>query len=232
MSSEEKTWFEKELEGNPALQVELDFHKKVNAVLADKESIELKAKLDTIHNDIIRTTHKGKGIVKKAYRKSYTAIGSLAAIIVLLAVYLTSYNFSSDDLIGLYYKPAESTISFRNASTHNDILSLGMEYYDNHEYQKAIELFETVLEQDESQLGVNLYAGISHMELEEYATANSNFQTIIDQEPNPFVESATWYLGLCYLFTNDKDKAKEAFLVLVENHSYYEKDAKKLLRRL
>jgi tetratricopeptide (TPR) repeat protein len=232
MPPDERAWFEKEIEGNPSLQVEIDFHRKVDVVLADRDTIELKAQLDNIHKEIDRTAKKGHGMIKTFYRKAYAAAGVLTAVVVFVSLYLSNYNFSSNELLGIYYQPPESTVSFRAAHDPTDKLSTAMGYYEEQEYAKAINLFEEILQEDESLIGVNLYSGISHLEMEHYEIANSRFQTIIDEDPNPFVESATWYLGLCYLFTDEREKAKESFLILSESDGYYKNDAKKLLRRL
>jgi len=232
MSSEEKAWFEKEMEGNIALQEEISFHQKVDSVLSDKETFELKAQLDQIHDEINETAHKGRKLIKNLYKKTYLAAGTVVTIALFLTLYSSNRNFSNDKLIGLYYQPAETSVSYRSAANPDDMLSEAMNLYENKDYQKAIHLFESVLQVDNSKIGVNLYSGISYMEIEDYNLANQSFQTIIDQKPNPFVESATWYLGLCYLFTDEREKAKESFSILVETDSYYKDEAKNLLRRL
>jgi tetratricopeptide (TPR) repeat protein len=231
MSSKEKAWFQKEIEGNPALQEEIDFHRKIDAVLSDRSSVELKAQLETIHDDIYETAQNGKGMIKKLYRRAYISVGTVASA-VLLIFFLLGNNYSSETIMDLYYQPVESSVSFRDAGGNSDMLFEAMTFYENQEYEKAIALFEDILANDESKIGVNLYAGVSHMELKNYKQAHDRFQKIIDQNPNPFVESATWYLGLCYLLTNEREKAQESFSAIAKGDGYYKADAKKILKRL
>jgi hypothetical protein len=232
MTSDEKAWFEKEKEGNSALQEEINFHKKLDSVLADKETIEFKAQLELIHNEINETAREGSRLVNGFYKKATMVIGAFASVAIVVTLYLYNYNFSNEKLIAEYYQPIESSMSFRSASNSTDVLSEAMKLYEIQEYSKAIELFESILQEGSSKPSINLYSGISHMELKNYSMANERFKAILDEEPNPFVESATWYLGLCYLFTNEREKARESFLVLEKSDGYYKASAKKILRRL
>jgi tetratricopeptide (TPR) repeat protein len=124
-------------------------------------------------------------------------------------------------------------MSFRSAADQvdNDLRS-AMVHYENKEYTKAIALFEKVLNQDNSRIGLNLYSGISNMEIQEYEKANENFQKIIDHSTNAFVESAEWYLGLCYLKTEEMNKAKSVFSDIANREGYFRKDARKVLRKI
>jgi tetratricopeptide (TPR) repeat protein len=107
-----------------------------------------------------------------------------------------------------------------------------MTLYENKDYADAIQLFEKVLAEDNSRVGLNLYSGISHMEIEEYAEANNSFKKIINHKANAFIESAEWYLGLCYLKTNENDKAAIVFEDIVERDGYFKKDARKIIKKL
>jgi tetratricopeptide (TPR) repeat protein len=232
MSSEEKAWFEKELKGNPSLQIEIDFHRKVDAVLSDQESLDLHSQLETIHHEIYETTKRGDGIINIMHHRAYSSAGAIVTVALVLFVYFFTSNYSNDKLIVKYYEPAETSINFRSTETGDDIILKAMALYEEQDYINAIALFERILADDKSALGINLYSGISHMEVHEYEKANIRLQSIINNEPNPFVESATWYLGLCYLFTNEREKAAEAFKMLAATKGYYQKEAKKILRRL
>lgn len=41
-----------------------------------------------------------------------------------------------------------------------------------------------------------------------------------------------WYLGLCYLKTNQVEEAKKIFEIISDNKSYNNKKASKILRKL
>ena len=76
-----------------------------------------------------------------------------------------------------------------------------------------------------------VYEGISYMELEQFDRANGQFALIIQDQTNAFVESAEWYLGLCYLKT-DRSKALRTFEQIEKRKGYYSDDARRILRKI
>lgn len=232
MSPEEHNWFEKEIEGNLSLKDEIDLRKQVDSVLSDKDLIDLKMQLDQIHQEIFEVTEKGKGAISKLYRRVYLTASALAIFAIAFTVYLANRNFTNDKLVELYYQPAQTTMSFRSADPSIDILSQALELYNEKDYISAIEVFEMLLEEDQSQVGLNLYSGISHMEIEQFDEANKKFKKVLANQPNPFVESANWYLGMCYIMTNERAKAATQFELLANADGYYQDNAKKILNRI
>jgi tetratricopeptide (TPR) repeat protein len=235
MSAEEELWFTKELDGNLELQEELKLHKKINKAISDYDAIDLEAQLDNIYNENYKPLKKSIHISK---RSGKVVFGASAVLIVMALLttgitYLVNRSVSTDEIIAAYYQPAEMNMSFRAAEDVVDSdLRTAMLYYENHDYEKAIALFERILKDDDSRIGLNLYSGISHMEIEQYAAANENFQRIIDHKANAFIESAEWYLGLCYLMTEEEQKATEIFTRIASQDGYYEKEAKKILKKM
>lgn len=232
MSLEEKNWFEKELEGNSSLQQDLDFHRKVNAVLSDKETIMLKEQLEKIHQEIAEKKEEEQSALAKINSPKVFTMITAIALLFGFVFYDTTKDYASEDILSEYYEPVNAVENFRAFSDADQQISEAISLYEEKAYASAIKLFEEVLLEDPDMIGVNLYSGISYMELENYSSANDRFQKIIAQDPNPFVESATWYLGMCYLYTDEKDKAKSTFELLVHKDGYYKKEAKKILRRL
>lgn len=233
MKNAELIWFEKELDGNKELQREINMQRKLNSVIIDKDTIALQNQLNSIHKRAYGSIIPSFHVSKSARAVLYTS-ACIAVTLVLSVLFLTkNLNNSPDKLYARYYKPADISMSFRSSgSVLNNDLRSAMSLYDNRKYNEAINLFEKILKEDASRVGLNLYSGISHMEIKQYAEANASFKKVIDQKANAFVESATWYLGLCYLKTNDKDKAKEIFAGIANSGGYYKKDAKNILKSL
>ncbi|MBN2484776.1 MAG: tetratricopeptide repeat protein [Bacteroidales bacterium] len=232
MSPEEVIWFEKEIEGNIHLRDEIKLRQQINLVLSDKDVLELHEQLDKIHMEIMQVSEKGKLTIRRAYGRIYSAAGALALVVLGLMLFLQHRNFSNQKLIDEFYSPAVASANFRSAGEMHDKLVTAMSYYKEGEYAKAIALFEYILKNDSTKIGINLYSGISHMEIKEYNTANERFQRIIQNEPNPFVESAKWYLGMCYVLTDNRKKAVEQFKSLADANGFYRNDAKRILRRI
>jgi tetratricopeptide (TPR) repeat protein len=232
MNPEEKNWFEKEIEGNLSLKDEINLRKQVNSVLSDKDMLDLKMQLDQIHQEIFEVTEKGKGAIRQIYRRVYITASALAIFAIAFTAYMSNRNFSNDKLVELYYQPAQTTMNFRSSESTNNALAQAMKFYDSKDYLEAIKLFEKILEKDQSQIGVNLYSGISYMEMKQFEKAENSFQKVIDNQPNPFVESANWYIGMCYVMADKREKAASQFEKLSKVDGFYQKDAKKILKRI
>jgi len=53
----------------------------------------------------------------------------------------------------------------------------------------------------------HFYSGASFQETGQYKNAINEYQMVINDKDNLFIEQAQWYIGLCYLQTNDSKKA-------------------------
>ena len=74
-------------------------------------------------------------------------------------------------------------------------------------------------------------AGLSQIGAGNIDEAIGNFISVINNSGS-FVKESRWYLGLAYLKKNDRIKAAECFKVLAASEGYYQKPARKILRRL
>ncbi|MGD2034786.1 MAG: tetratricopeptide repeat protein [Bacteroidales bacterium] len=233
MSKEERIWFEKELEGNHKLQDEVDLQRKLHAAIADKETMALEEQLNLIYDQVYKPwTVK---VSKSSMRKAFAIVSGVAVSLAVVAILLISHKqgYSSAEIYAQYYKPADVGMSFRaSGDAVNNELRTAMMLYESKRFDEAIKLFEQILQKDNSRIGLNLYSGISHMEINQYDEANIRFKRIIDHKANAFIESAEWYLGLCYLLNDEKDKAIDTFAGIAESDGYYAKDARKILNKL
>jgi tetratricopeptide (TPR) repeat protein len=235
MSTEEELWFLKELDGNPELQEEVGLQQQINTAIFNQDLLDLESQLDTIYEENYKPLKKSIHITKKSGKMIFraTAFAALVALMVIGVDTIVNRSSSTDEIVAAYYQPAEMNMSFRAAEDMVDSdLRTAMLYYEKQEYEEAIALFERILKADDSRIGLNLYSGISHMEIQEYGAANENFQKIIDHKANAFIESAEWYLGLCYLMTKEEEKAIDIFEQIAVQDGYYEKEAKKILKKL
>ena len=234
MSIEERVWFEKELQGNNELHLEIELQKSLNTMLENREVLELHGQLNDIHEQYFGERKRVLNLDRKFKRVLY--VSTAAVVSLTMTVFMLTHGIkhtSGTELYAQYFKPAEINMSFRAGSSVGDHeLRSAMLLYENKNYEEAVKLFEKILSKDNSRIGLNLYSGISHMEVKEYSEANKRFEKIIDHKANAFVESAEWYLGLCYLKMNDEQKAKNIFADIANSESYYNKEAKSILRKM
>jgi hypothetical protein len=235
MGKDEQLWFEKELDANPELQKELQLRRNINTAIHEKEVMELRSQLKEIcSSPAYRETTVRKNTVV-LYKKLLIAASFITIVIIgsFLVLFLRNKSYSNEEIYAMYYRPYEATMNFRSADASiNSDLRTAMKYYENKDFRNALVLFEKILNNDSSRIGLNLYSGISYMEVKEYNDANSNFQKIIDDKYSLYIEQAEWYLGFCYLMTDNTDKAKRQFKQIAGQNGYYTDKAIEILNKM
>ena len=112
------------------------------------------------------------------------------------------------------------------------ILPLALEFYNAHDYKNAAILFNKVVESNPKDMQSTLLNGISNFENKEYPEAKQSFGSVIDDNNNLYIDQAEWYLALCYLNTDENDKARQLLETIKKEEGIYKNDAKKILRRI
>jgi tetratricopeptide (TPR) repeat protein len=230
MSDSEKLWFQKELEGNEQLQREVNLRRQTDDILKKTGVISLRSKLADLENYRLETRRKQTIIRMTAMR--YAAVLAGAAIITSLILF-SGQTRTSEDIVNEFYKVYEAPASQRSASSEiNMDYILGLKYYNDHDYRSAASQFAKVLEKNPDDMQTHLLSGVSNMEEKHYNEAKNSFKTVIDDNNNLFIESARWYLALCYVKTEDKYKASQLLISIKNEGGVYSRDAKKILRKI
>ncbi len=125
-----------------------------------------------------------------------------------------------------------NTRSAADADNADKVLEQALQSYESKNYRAALSLFQTILDKDSTNLTSNFYSGISNIQVQEYPKANKNFIRVLDHKNNLFMEQSEWYLGFCYLMTNEREKAKETFNTIAKGNSFYRTKAKEILSKL
>jgi tetratricopeptide (TPR) repeat protein len=229
MSDAEQQWFQKELDGNVTLQTEVNIRRNTDKVLKNKDIISLRNKLSEIEKNrevpvIIRN--------KRPEYLKYVAVLTGLIIIGSITVF-SDRNMSSEEIINRYNKVYESPTVQRSAiaETNNDF-SLALEFYNTHDYQKAAILFSKILEKNPKDMQSELLNGVANFEDEKYPEAKLSFDKIIYDDNNLFIETAKWYLALCYVKTDEKSKAIRQLEIITKEGGIYKNNAKKIIRKL
>lgn len=230
LTSSEKIWLEKEIDGNSYLQRELEFRREVNHLLVDEDLNHFTEQLEGAYQDYQHKPFKrpflSGTIIKKA-----TAVGSVAAsLIIAFTVYINTFKqLDNHELYERFFEPYEATIYRSAGDDINMVFREAMKHYENKNYSQAVIWFEKALAQDSLHVPTNFYSGISYMETEKYSKANHSFEVILDQKNQLFYEHAEWYLGFCYLMTDQSEKAENQFEKIEQSEGYYQDKASKVL---
>jgi tetratricopeptide (TPR) repeat protein len=231
MTPQELIWFEKELDSNEWLQKEVALRRKVNEAILDESSMKYRDELEDAYVAYMNDGGNSTDRKRKYIVTGSVLISVLAGVILILS--LTGKQYTNKQLFDRYYKPYESNMTFRSADNGlNSDLVLAMQLYENKNYNEALKLFESILLNDPSRIGLNFYSGISQMETKEYDHAGKSFGKVIDDKYNMYIEQAEWYLSLCYIITNQNDKAIHLLEKITAEKGFYQKEAGKILRKL
>jgi tetratricopeptide (TPR) repeat protein len=234
MSGPELNWFENELDSNPELQAELKLQKELNDALGQGDILDLREKLNVIHEMVDPEPERKR--IKRTLSGNWAGIAAASAVILVAIGFLLS-NFinpvqTAEELFDQHYEPYIVPTNYRSAAEINIVFHKALVEYGNQDYQKALQLFEKVLVEDESRMDVTLLTGISNLEIENYYKANNSFQKVINHNDNLFIEQAEWYLALCYLKTGEQEKAHLQFGKIITDNSLYKEEAEDILNKL
>lgn len=224
--------FEKDLLEDLNLQMELDLHKEVNEAIMEQDVMDLRSKLEAIKTP---PNPAQKRKLKFLTKWNITA-ASLALVIGLGSLMYIMNNqpaYSNDKVFSNYYKPYNVVVNTRSADVMIDnLLITALKSYETKDYRTALTLFKQILDKDSTNITGNFYSGISNIEINEYSKANRNFTRVLKHKNNLFIEQSEWYLGFCYLMTNEKEKALKQFHVIAQGNSFYKTKALEIINRL
>jgi tetratricopeptide (TPR) repeat protein len=140
---------------------------------------------------------------------------------------------SQDELYQKFYATYQTTGINRSAGmTTDQTLSEALQKFDNQDYKSAISLLQEVIGRDQNNMVGHFYAGVSLQETGKYKSAIDEYQTVMINKDNLFVEQANWYIGLCYLQTNENKKAFTQFKKIAKKEGYYQLKAQAILRKI
>ncbi|MFO7575679.1 MAG: tetratricopeptide repeat protein [Bacteroidales bacterium] len=231
MKPEEKAWFEKELDGDPALRKELNLRKETDEILRrDSDIRALRNKIRVIAAD---HTRKKPATVRISVAKYAAAITLF--ILAGSTIWLFSGKLSNEEIFEQYYTVvpvAGESVSRSLSLSPDDAYIQAVNEYKKGDYDKAISLFlqYTTLEEDNPELYMML--GNSYAEKEQFTEAGANYRRVIDHNDNLYIEDANWMLALCYLRTGDSEKARMQLSMIASSDSRHSRNAVKALRKL
>lgn len=223
-------WLIDEMKKDAALAREVTLRRKTDEILSDREVINLRHKLTAIE-----MRRRNAGTVRRTVIRSARYAAAVALIAILsTALYLTLRpSDSPGELYSANYSRYESPGAVRSAiSSENTLMENAIASYAAREYDKAIVYLEQLINTGQEDMESVFMHGMANMEVRNYPVASGSFTRVIDHNDNLYLEDAAWYLGLCYMMTDNKDKAVRQFSTIASSGSRYSKQAARLVRRL
>jgi hypothetical protein len=212
--------------------------KKLNKVSPDPMSEERKEfitnALVEAESDFDRNAlSKNRKSIKKIISSRFVlpAAAALIGVFLLLKVLLPSNN--PDNLFVKYYEPvnAISPVTRSADAAGTDSYAAAVESYNNKNYQAAAKAFSDAIMKDPMNISPRFFLGITQIELGNYNQAENILEDIISRQ-SEYIKEARWYLGLAYIKTGDRQKARECFEILAKSPGFYSVRAGNILRHL
>jgi tetratricopeptide (TPR) repeat protein len=231
MDEEEKKWFEKELEGNERLREETELRRNTDQVLKNQQIISLRNKLASIE----KARKEARVVTMNTRRPVYLRYAAIITALVVIggSILFTTRTPGSEDVFNQYYKGYEPPTTQRSGQmVENADFTLALEFYNTHDYANAALFFSKVVENNPKDMQSVLMNGVSNFEDKKYPEAKMSFTTVIDDNNNLFIETAQWYLALCYIKTDEKDKAISQLKIIKNEGGLYSKSATKIIKKL
>ncbi len=225
--------FKKELESDSGLRAEVKLQREINEAIGERDVIDLREKLKFIHES--SEARKSRSSIRRVLTGIPSQIAASAAIFLLIAVFAirqTGDVSVAERLFDKYYEKYEPLNIRSGAEEIDQTYQKAVVAYRNQDYEVALMYFEEVLQLDQNKMEANMLSGASEMEMQRFRKAQKSFSKVIDHNDNLFIEDAEWFLGFCYLKTNNNEKAVTQFSKIAEGNSGKKETAKRILKKI
>lgn len=226
--------FEDELIANSGLAADVAFHKELDKAISEVDVMAMRTNLQNILQDENNRSSEKLGVGPPRRKKLLWYAAASTIIFVIVFSSLTRHkNYTNQQLYTSYYQPYKigANVS-RSVSASPNELSTALSYMDRGNYPAALKLLKSASTNEQDGFGIKFYSGVAYQELGEYNNAISSFNDVVKQADNLLVEQAEWYIGLCYLRIEEREKALAQFRSIVSRNGFYREQSSKLLKQL
>jgi len=227
MEKDEIQDFEKTLDEDNSLKMAVASQQETHLAVELYSRSVIKDKVKSIHNQI-----KSQEI--QSSRPGFSVMRIAATVSILLMVglgyFYVSQNYNSNQLADNAFELYPNR--FNNMGERAEgAFNRGLTAYDNKNYDEAISQFKLVEDQNTQFLDAQFYLGVSYLGSDNFSMASTQFEYILARE-SMYVESAEWYLSLCYLQLDEVEKAKSILQTVVDSGGARATTAQELLDQL
>lgn len=226
--------FEEELLMNPGLAAELKLNGEINEAIGEREIMSLRRKLQSISAAEKESGKEKRGLAMP--KRKQIVWYAAASIVLLLGItgILKNRSYTDQQIYTEFYQPYSGIANTsRSLSTDGDnLMGEAIASINQQDYDSALKLLDGILSEDENNYTGNFYSGLSYQGKGEYNNAIQSFAKVISHGDNLFIEQSEWYLGLCYLNNEEREKAVRQFRKIAASNGYYQASSEKILKRL
>ncbi|NMH87493.1 tetratricopeptide repeat protein [Flavivirga algicola] len=217
LSQDDITAFESRLKNESDFNQAFNTYKELSSFLEHKfeEEAASNAFQNNLKNISNRYFEKQK-TSKKTERFKLWQLAIAASVVLLIGIF-TFNNFSSPTFSD--YNNYE-TISLTVRGKQETLLKTAENAFNNRNFAEAETAFSQLLAKDDSNKELQLYKGITLLELDKFAEADNLFGKL-SNSPSVYKNKATWYLALSKLKQKDYDACLEILKTVPEDADDY-----------
>lgn len=204
LSDHEREQFNLLLQSDADFQAEFEFQNQVKTAVTLNERAALKAQLQAIENQEAPTAQKHVQFNWKPW------LVAASVVLVMFSVYqFWPQEKSMQELYAANFEVYPNVVAPQVRGEREDALKFkAFEAYDAADYNNAITLFGELIELGELDYAF-FYRGQAALAAQKTELALTDFRNHLETNQTAFVVEAHWFLSLCYLNLNDKNKAIE-----------------------
>jgi hypothetical protein len=226
---------EDELMINSGLADDLAFHKEVDKAIGEKDVMALRASLKQISQEELGRASEKLGL--SAPKRSHLFWYAAASVMVMMVAFTSLLRhkvYTNSQIYASYYQSYKDgeVVSRSALSTYNSGLNSALREINRGNYPAALKWLETTASSDQDRYTINFYSGVAYQETGAYNKAINSFAEVVHQGDNLLVEQSEWYIGLCYLRIDERQKARTQFRTIVSRGGFYGEQSRKLLKQL
>lgn len=237
MDDSMKNSFEDEAISYHHLASDIKLFTEINEAISEKDIMNLRSILTTMDKDTNKPEIRGvRNRLSLKLAKKYWFIAA-ASVAVLMGINLFFYVSCEpgSKIYNDYYRPAECDLGTMRSAANNteeQMISQAFTMLSIKEYDKALELFKSLMSKDNLNPAANFYTGTIYQLRGDYTDAVQSYKKVISESDNLFIEQADWYLGFCYLKMNQHNKAIDQFRKISRGKGYYAQKSNSILKKL
>lgn len=224
--------FEEEMVINSGLMSEISFHKELNSAIGESDVMDLRAKLQRIANDEMEKNREKLGVKLPKRTILWYAAASIIILFAMASLFKEK-SYTNQQLYTLYHQPYQKVLNVsRSASNDHSVFNNAINKLDHKDYRTALNMLNSINNNGKDNYSINFYSGMAYQELGEYYSAINSFEKVVKHGRNLLVEQSEWLIGLCYLRTEERNKAVAQFKNIVKQNGYYSIRSVELLKQI
>ena len=231
LNKDEKDLFDEKINKAPHFKEEVMFQQSIITSLKVQEKVNLKDDLRQMLKEVKNSQKLKKENVMTTYTKKMLKIAAVFALMIIATIgYLYLKPTQQEKLFHAYYEPFPEDPMTRGDKI--DTYDEAMKLYGKGEYKEAIPLFQQITTENSDNLRYYLFLGNCYLNTNNIELALNSFTKVLETEDTLVKTHADWYIALCHLKANDKEKALKQLNKIKTGQGLYQKDAEALLQKL